>query len=294
MSSAMQYNFFNDYNNIFESTLNFAYNKNDSFNNQNDLKKVLPLITFDNSGISNQNNFNNPFENFESSKSLSLSESNEENSRIYFNTNSYSNNINRDINEQPIKVAKRKTHKGGDVDNILRKIQVHFLSFIIDFSNEVIDAMIDADNSGDVPKFMQLDYNIKKDIKYKNLESFKKKSIGYILKLNVTSKFKKKDINENKYSYNKICAMCQSIKNYFNKNYLEIFQDYYYKDNNKFVEINGKIIPLSGKTKTFKDLISKHIQYEKELKLYAIKYFINSHKKFQGPYFQIDNYKNSN
>ena len=302
----MQYNLSNfniDYNNL-ALKLNFSYNKNDCFNNQNDLSDNNSIITFDKSNISCHNNLDNSFESFEFSKRLSESiEDNNLFNRIYFNDNQnnfYSNdsnnneNINMHINLQSLTAKKRKIHNGGDIDNILRKIQVHFLTFLVNFSNDVINAVIKADNEEDVPKFRELDYKIKKDIKYNNLELLKRKTIGDILKLNVTSKYKTKDININKYSYNKICAMCPSIKKYFNKNYLEIFKEYYYIDNKNFVEIDRNIITLSGNFKTFIDLIHKHIKYKDRLESCAINYFLDSHKKFKKSKFKIENFNNSN
>ena len=62
------------------------------------------------------------------------------------------------INQKILKKKRKKIHLGSDDDNVLRKIQVNYLSFIINFSNDLIKALTDEK----VPFFKQLDYKKKK------------------------------------------------------------------------------------------------------------------------------------
>ena len=64
------------------------------------------------------------------------------------------------------KLKKKKTHRGSDDDNVLRKIQVHFLSFIICFANDVVKALTDKK----LQQFKNLDYQKKKIVNHKYVE----------------------------------------------------------------------------------------------------------------------------
>ena len=175
-------------------------------------------------------------------------------------------------NEKKLKKAKKK-HGGGDDDNLKRKIQVHFLNFIINYSNDVIRSFIDIGNK---LFFSPLDYKLKKDVKNENVESLKKKSLGEIIQLKVSPKMKKN--NNNTIIFKEICKLNPSIQTFFQMNYKDLFIDYYY-NKNKCFEFNGKNIHISIKTKTFNDLLIKHCKYHKRLKYIAINYFLNHYKR---------------
>ena len=200
--------------------------------------------------------------------------------------------------------ANRRIHSALDDDNILRKIQVHFLSFITSFTNDVISTFCNDKNK---LHFKNLDYQIKKIVNHSFVEQLKSKTIGEILQLRVSPKMKIKDkyvnkkisnhkyIDElknkkiceilqlrvspkmkihgdfvNKIVYSKIRTMFPSLTNFFNKTCLSLFREYYLNKNNLF-EVNGIIIPLSKKTKTFSDLITKNYKFRDKLKKVAIK-----------------------
>ena len=74
----------------------------------------------------------------------------------------------------------RKTHKNGPIihrsdsfDNLLRKIQVHFLNFLIDFCNEALKT--EYENSD--YSFKQINYKVKEEIEYSYLKNLKHCSI---------------------------------------------------------------------------------------------------------------------
>ena len=62
---------------------------------------------------------------------------------------------------------KEKFHDKNKVDNLIRKIQVHYMSFILSFLNEIIKHL------KIVKQFLKIDYNIKKDVQKKNLNELK-------------------------------------------------------------------------------------------------------------------------
>ena len=181
-----------------------------------------------------------------------------------------------------------KRHTALDDDNILRKVQVQFISFIIHYSNDVISFLVKGFEKK--PSFQDVDYELKKVVNHKNVESLKKKAIGEIIQFNITSKFKKKEKNENEKTLKILLKKCPSLEEYFKTNYLDLFIKYYNNENDIF-EVDGKRIPLSEKTKkkTFSSLIKKkkNNNLKERIKYVCINYLINSYKKMNKPKFQI-------
>ena len=167
-----------------------------------------------------------------------------------------------------------RIHSASDDDNLLRKIQVHFISFIIFFVNDIIKSFINIKNP---PLFKNLDYKIKKIVNYKYVEYLKSKKISEIIQLAVSPKMKVHDESVNKKIYNKVCNISPFLYQFLEQSYLSLFNIYFYNKNNIF-EINGKEVRLSIKTKTFNDLIEKYDKLKDKLKYVAIKYFMNSKK----------------
>ena len=96
---------------------------------------------------------------------------------------------------------------------------------------------------------------------------------------------KNHDINVNKNIYKKICQLSPFIQEFLQMNYLDLFKQYY-NNKSKLFEVNGKNIPISGKTKTFYDLLKKYDIYKKRLNYIAINYFLNQYKKIKKPKFR--------
>ena len=171
-----------------------------------------------------------------------------------------------------------RIHSGGDEDNLLRKIQVHFLSFIINFVNDVIKTFIKDKNP---PLFKNLDYQIKKSIKRSFFNDLKTKKISEILQLRVTPKMKVHDEKVNKRIYSSICSSYPFMSNFLEENYLSLFKEYYYNKNKNFI-VNGNTIQISSKTKNFNDLLMKNNVYKNKLKNVALKNYINCSKDKQN------------
>ena len=179
-----------------------------------------------------------------------------------------------------------KRHTASDDDNILRKIQVQYISFIIHYSNDVVSFFVDDYKNN--PCFMDVDYELKKVVNHKNVESLKGKTIGEILQFKITPKIKKLEENENKKSLNIVLEKCPSLQKYFEKSYLDLFREYYYNENDIFI-VDEKRIPLSEKTKkkTFRFLIKKkkNSHLKERIKYVSVKYLIYSYKKMKKPNF---------
>ena len=144
-----------------------------------------------------------------------------------------------------------KIHDKFSTDNLLRKIQVHYLTFIINFINIILKRL------NYEQRFFKLDYEIKKNVNKKYFDSLKNKTIGEILCNKISVKYKKQDENANKKIYAKIKDN-EKLKKLLSENYLKIFKKIYYKSNKninlKEYGLDEEIL-LTKPVKMFKDLL---------------------------------------
>ena len=175
----------------------------------------------------------------------------------------------------------KKRHSAKDDDNILRKIQVHYLSFVVSFVNDVIKSLFPKKN---LPDFKNIDYEIKKRVSHKYIEEMKKKTIGEVLQLRVSPKLKNSGEKANKEIYDIILKNCPEIEGLFELKYISFFEEYYFKDNINLC-VNNKIIKISNKTKRFTDLCKKYYCYKGEILKVAFSYYLNCHKRSKKPKF---------
>ena len=129
---------------------------------------------------------------------------------------------------------KRKNHDKFDRDNIKRKVQVHFLKFLVNFINKSILEIIKKYNNFkindndknfiDKIQFKPLNYNFSKNITSASFNSLKSKNIKEIFKENTSPKFKKYN---NKDIYNNIIEINKDIELLLNSTYLEFFKVFY-------------------------------------------------------------------
>lgn len=205
-------------------------------------------------------------------------------------------NLNENLNYNEIKKipknkkrgrkAKKQSarqHNALDQDNIIRKIQVHFLSFIIYFCNDLIQTLLP--NNKDLC-FKNIQYELKKTVNHAYIEKLKSKKIGDILQLTASPKNKKFDGDINKRSYEKICSINPFLKHFFEMSYLDMFNNYYCRKERE-IEIEGYKVKLSQRARLFIDLIAKNENSEEKIKEIAEQYFINK-KKNINPIFVID------
>ena len=174
---------------------------------------------------------------------------------------------------------KLNCHDKNSSDNLLRKIQVHYISFIISFINEILE------NLGCNQKFFKLDYKFKFNIKKEFVESLKTKNIGEIICNEISSKYKE-DSNYNKKIYEQIKEN-EVLKKIFSEKYLVIFRKVYYQNKDEiYLSEYGldKKIKLSKKVEMFNDLYNKinsKNQYTKNIKDFVLQ------KYFSPPKFEV-------
>ena len=149
----------------------------------------------------------------------------------------------------------KKIHDKNIIDNLLRKVQVHYLSFIIKFLNTILLIL----NKKNI-RFKKLDYKFKQNVRKDFVDILKKSNIGEIISSKISGKYKKEkndNFNENllkKYKEDRI------LNKIFSENYLILFRKIYYKSQKKInlkeygLDI-GEGIKLSDDVKMYKDLL---------------------------------------
>ena len=149
----------------------------------------------------------------------------------------------------------RAVHGSDSGDNLLRKIQVHFLTFLVNFCNDALRTEYEyLDYS-----FKQINHYVKENIKNSLLIYLKKCSIRYILSLDISSKYKKINKDANRKLVEKIESSSTWLDRLFQMNYLQLFK-YYYNDEkplNKIYFMEREIF-LTPKTKSFYCLLEKN------------------------------------
>ena len=260
----------------------FGISSNKSKNNKNDDKQILnPINSIDNN--------NSQSESKDISTQIFISKKFE-----IFKTNNLDENDNRsyeNIKKLPKskkrgrKAAKesKRQHNALDQDNIIRKIQVHFLSFIIYFSNDLIVSFLPAYKN---LSFKNIQYELKKTVNHAYIENLKSKNIGDILQMTASPKNKKFSGNINRITYEKVCQLNPYLKEFFEMSYLDMFNNYYCQ-NQREINIGGYMVVLSQRTRLFKDLIEKNLSSAEKIKEIAEEYFINK-KKNISPIFVIN------
>jgi len=163
-------------------------------------------------------------------------------------------------------------HDKNSSDNLLRKIQVHYLSFIISYSNDILKSL------NYKKKFLKLNYKFKSNINKNFVDSLKKKNIGDIISTEISVKYKNKDKNINKELYEKIKDN-DVLNKIFEDNYLKLFRQVYYKSRKKInlkeYGMNKDII-LSKNVKMVDDLLKNinDLDENKKIKESIIKNFL--------------------
>ena len=189
---------------------------------------------------------------------------------------------NKKRGRKALKESKRQ-HNALDQDNIIRKIQVHFLSFIIYFCNDLIQTFLPLNKD---LCFKNIQYELKKTVNHAYIEKLKSKNIGDILQLKASPKNKKFNGNINKSTFDKICSLNPFLKKFFEMSYLDMFNNYYCQTQRE-IDVSGYKVKLSQRTRLFIDLITKNLSSGEKIKEIAEEYFINK-KKNISPIFVIN------
>ena len=155
----------------------------------------------------------------------------------------------------------KQTHDKYSWDNIITKIQVHYISFIINLANDIIKTVSDEKKYNKTLCFKNIEYKSKIYYNYKEFQTLKEKCIKDILVKPASKRNNSNKDNYNEEIYNELINSSdpsEILDEFFNIDYLSLTHDYY---NNcqelKSITIKNKKIELSGKTKSFFWLINK-------------------------------------
>lgn len=147
----------------------------------------------------------------------------------------------------------KASHGNKDFDNLHRKIQVHFLTFLINFCNDALS----TEFGNTFPTFKQINKKSKITVKYEHTKGLKNSNIKDILNLEISTKYSTLDKSENRKLFSKIKV--KWLNKLFQMNYLDLFKLYYNEEKplDKIVYENHEIF-LSPKTKSFYFLLEKY------------------------------------
>ena len=158
----------------------------------------------------------------------------------------------------------RNEHDSNSYDNIITKIQVHFLNFLISFLNDAIDSIFEKNKN---IHFVKFNYAEKSNRKNEHLTKMKSSTIkDLLLNIDISLKYKKFEKNINKKLVEKLDQF-PFFQQVFKMNFLKLF--YYYYNNKqpfdqKFLIFDQEII-LSEKTKSFYNLLDKNQELEENI-----------------------------
>ena len=164
-------------------------------------------------------------------------------------------------------------HSSSCTDNIINKIQTHFLTFVVCFLNDIIKGFYQYQKY----KFAKFAHKQKSKVAYDYIEAMKNSTIGDLIrKMNISSKYKcsndKNIITMKQLEQDHFCVNIFEIK------YLDLFSKYY--NNNqplKELLIEGKKITFSPSTKSFTELLQKkrNLNLKDELINIAENFYLN-------------------
>ena len=156
------------------------------------------------------------------------------------------------------KREKKNIHSKKALDNLLTKIQAHFLNFLINLSNDALKTTFGEETSYN---FKKLPYETKKKVQYEYFHWITNNTtIKDILQMNISKKFKTFDENINMKTLIKIYGQSSWLDDFFNMGYIEAFK-LYCKDIEKplvKIEFGNEVIKLNKTTKSIYYLLKKY------------------------------------
>jgi hypothetical protein len=177
-----------------------------------------------------------------------------------------------------------KEHGKYDEDNIVRKIQVSYINFIIDFINEILKGIGRKDLS-----LIPLDYLFKRVVNKKQRDFLKSHTVEEVIQSKTSPKYKTKNENVNK----EICEKIKKEKIYImsiilKTNFFFFFDKIYYRKARRINLKDFGLVDLEinlDNLELYEDLLLKnkkdiHFEkYRKKIDFCAKKYFLPKNQK---------------
>ena len=164
-----------------------------------------------------------------------------------------------------------KIHSKLASDNILRKIQVHYLNFIVLFTNLILKLL------GFDIKLLHLSYTIKQNINKRHIENLKNCTLREILSNDISSKYTKKSKSENSIILANFIK-CPILEKILSEKYTYLSD--IYLNNQRIINLDrfglDKKFELPIYIELFDDLLNRYKEnneYIKRLKECIVKYF---------------------
>jgi len=156
---------------------------------------------------------------------------------------------------QRTKNSKKGVHDDTRFDNLIRKIQVHFFSFVIAFCNDAFKKVFKYSNGS----FKNINHKNKITVNFDYTYGLRSLCIKDLLKMKISEKYTRYKEFYNEELLKKIECSSQWLDRLFQMNYLKLFSYYYNKGRplDKIVFENEEVI-LSKETKSFYYLIEKY------------------------------------
>ena len=151
--------------------------------------------------------------------------------------------------------SKKGIHDNTKLDNLIRKIQVHFLTFLVSFCSDAFKKEFKFSNES----FKNINYGNKTTVNFDYIFRLKNLCVKDLLKMKISKKFKRYNGFYNEELLERIEYSSQWLSKLFEMNYLKLFS-YYYNEGrplDKIVFENEEII-LSKETKSFYYLLEKY------------------------------------
>ena len=236
----------------------------DSINETNQIEQEsFPIIPFNKNLFPAKNTYEFSKEILPFQNEFNFEDKKEKEKKILFiNKKDFKNSKGRKTNRDKsnINYKYRYIHDKFGTDNLLRKIQVHYLSFIVDFSNSVL-LKFQYDEF-----FVKIDYKLKRKVNKDYISFLKGLNISEILCWDISPKFRKITKENNKNLYNKVIEN-PVIKQIFEEKYLSLFRDIYFK-NKRIINLskyglNDNIKLSEKKVKMYNELLEKIEKEEK-------------------------------
>ena len=160
-------------------------------------------------------------------------------------------------------INKKPIHCSSSYDNVKRKIQVQFLSFMRLLLNDSIRAF-----SKEKKKFfLEFDYKLKSKISKKNFDKLKNSTIeDLLINLGISNKYTKYEKDYNKLIIEALNKNNKWFRKIFKMKYVDLFKDFY-NDEKPLKELTlfEKKIILSKETKSFFDLIEQNKEMKEDI-----------------------------
>jgi hypothetical protein len=230
----------------------------DSMNETNQFEQEsFPIIPFNQDIFSEKNIHEIDEEILFSKNDINVEEKNVKTKKKFFINNSKSTKLKGRKRKREIFLINDKQtyiHDKFGTDNLLRKIQVHYLSFIVQYANAILNKL-EYDEF-----FVKLDYKLKKTVNKNYISFLKGLTIGEILRWDISPKFKNIEPDYNRNIYDKVVKN-PIIKNIFSEKYISLFKDIYF-ENKRMINLtkyglNDNIKLPEKKVKMFKELLEK-------------------------------------